>query len=98
MAGHRAQEHIFTIKSVIAFYSMLGKGLILSLFDMSKFFDREHLQDCMGELYQHSVKGKLYRLIYNMNKDTNIRVKTPVGYSDYTDVVETLGQGKMNRL
>ena len=46
MSGHRAQEHIFSIKSVIASYNMHGKGLILSLFDISKFFDREHLKEC----------------------------------------------------
>ena len=41
MAGHRAQEHTFTIKSIIGYYKMMGKGIILSLYDISKYFDRE---------------------------------------------------------
>ena len=39
IAGHRAQEHIFTLKSVISLYKKKGKGLILCLYDLSKYFD-----------------------------------------------------------
>ena len=39
------------------------------------------------------MKGKLYRLTYQLNKENVIRVKTPVGSSDFTDVGEGLGQG-----
>ena len=50
IAGHRAQEHLFTIKSVIAYHKHLNQGLILCLYDISKYFDKEHLKDCMVEL------------------------------------------------
>ena len=93
MAGHRAQEHIFTIKSIIGFYNKASKGIILSLYDISKYFDRENLRDCMGELYKADVKGKIYRLIFNLNKDTEVCVRTPVGDTEYSDAGETLGQG-----
>ena len=68
IAGHRAQEHLFTIKSVISYYKNLNKGLILCLYDISKYFDKENLKDCMGELHKHGVKGKVYILVYNLNK------------------------------
>ena len=77
--GHRAQEHLFTVKSVIAWYNKMNKGVIICLYDISKYFDRENLKDCLGELYKCDIKGKLYRLIYNLNKDTEISVKTTVG-------------------
>ena len=93
ISGHRAQEHLFTIKSVISLYISQGKGLILSLYDISKYFDRENLKDCMGELYKANVKGKLYRLIYTLNKDTEVSVKTPVGITESAAVGEGLGQG-----
>jgi len=41
--GHRAQEHIFVLKSVIALYSKVGKSVILQAWDLSKYFDREVL-------------------------------------------------------
>ena len=93
MVCHRPQEHIFTIKSIISLYKMMGKGIILCLYDISKFFDRENLRDCMNELYKLNVKGKLYRLIFNLNKSTEICVKTSVGKTNSADVGEGLGQG-----
>ena len=47
----------------------------------------------MGELYKKGVKGKLYRLTYELNKENVISVKTPVGQTDFKDVGECLGQG-----
>ena len=91
--GHRPQEHLFTIKSTIALHNKMGKGTILCLYDVVRFFDCENLRDCCGELYKLDIKGKLYRLTFQLNKDTKIRVRTPVGYSEYCDVEELLGQG-----
>ena len=77
--GHRAQEHLFVMRSVMALYELCGLALILQLFDISKFFDREMLLDCMDTLYNNGIRGKLYRLIYEMNRETRIRVRTDVG-------------------
>ena len=63
------------------------------MFDISKYFDRENLRDCMSELYACGIKGKLYKLLFNLNKDTEISVKTAVGNTEYTEVDECLGQG-----
>ena len=78
--GHRTQEHLFVLKSVVGLYVASGKAVIVSMWDLSKFFDRENLMDCMNELYKSGIKGKLYRLLYNMNKNTRICVQTPVSY------------------
>ena len=91
--GHRAQEHIFCIKSVISLYLQQNCGLLLNLWDVQKFFDRENLRDCLSELYKCNIKGKLYRLIYELNCDTIIKVQTPVGYTEERETGETVGQG-----
>ena len=39
------------------------------------------------------VKGKLYRLTYLLNKDTEISVKTAVGATEFVKVGENVGQG-----
>ena len=49
--GHRAQEHLFSVKSVISLYDTFGIPLILQLYDVSKFFDRESLRDGMNSVY-----------------------------------------------
>ena len=43
--GHRAQEHLYVLKSVIALHLMYNKPIILSMWDVSKFFDREALSE-----------------------------------------------------
>ena len=46
----------------------------------------------MNSIYNCRVKGKLYRLIFNMNKDTKIRVRTAVGETKEKDTGENIGQ------
>ena len=90
-AGHRAQEHLFLLKSVIALYFHLDQVIIISMWDVSKFVDRESLVDCMNELYKCNIKGKLYRLLFQMNKNTKISVQTPVGGTEESDTEEGVG-------
>ena len=93
--GHRTQEHLFVLKSVIGLYMAFGKTIVVSMWDLSKFFDRENLIDCMNELYKCGVKGKLYRLLYALNKNTRICVQTPVGVTEEEDIGEGVGQGTL---
>jgi hypothetical protein len=94
--GHRAQEHLFVMRSVIALYNLCGKALIVQLYEISKFFDREMLRDCMDSLYSNGIRGKLYRLIYEMNKETRIKVRTAVGVSKEENTGEGVGQGTLD--
>ena len=48
--GHMAQEHLFVIKNVLSLQLCLDKPVFLSMWDVSKFFDRESLRDCMNEV------------------------------------------------
>ena len=65
---HRSQENLFSVKSTIALYSMLDLPLYIQVFDISKYFDKEILKDAMDTLYKCGVKGKLYRLWYDIIK------------------------------
>ena len=93
--GHRAQEHLFTLKSIIALYLKMELPVFIQLFDISKIFDRERLRDGMNSIYNLGVKGKLYRLLFNLNKDTIIRVKTAVGDTNERETGENIGQGTL---
>ena len=91
--GHRAQENIFVLKSVIALYSMQDIGLVLQMWDLSKFFDKESLFDCLDELYKNGIKGKLYRLLFALNKNTRFSIMTPVGVTEEAERGPGVGQG-----
>ena len=94
--GHRAAEHIYTIKSTIAMFQTKKKALILSMWDISKMFDSEALVDVMASLYKHKVKGKTYKLLYKLNENIKITVNTPVGKTDTDEAGETVGQGTVD--
>ena len=80
---------------MISLYLKYDKTIILSAYDISKFFDSESLVDVMNELFKNEIRGKLYRLLYLMNKSIKIKVQTPVGISDEVDTGETLAQGSI---
>ena len=92
---HRAQEHLFCVKSVISLYSLLKIPLFIHIFDVSKYFDKENLKDAMDTLYKCKIKGKLYRLWYQMNRDSQIRVKTAGGISKIKTIGENVTQGSI---
>ena len=70
MPGHRPSEHLFCIKSIMSLYEHLDIPLIIQTFDISKYFDSEVLRDAMTALYEAGIKEKLYRLWYELNKET----------------------------
>ena len=91
--GHRPQEHIFTLKSMMSYYEMLKKPLIVQVYDLSKYFDKESLRDAMNSLHEANIRGKLYRLWYMMNYDNRVKVLTSAGMSDMSSTGENVGQG-----
>ena len=95
MPGHRPSEHLFGIKSMMILYQHLDIPLIIQTFDISKYFDSEVLKDALGALHDAGVSGKLYRLWFEMNKETEIKVKTGAGMSETTTVGETVAQGSI---
>ena len=91
--GHRAQEHLFVAKSIIALYTQLNISLFCQFIDIQKFFDKESLRDGMDIIQMSGITGKLYRLWYRLNSRTKIKVKTSVGFSDTAVTNENIGQG-----
>ena len=49
----------------------------------------------MDALFNCGIHGKIYRLIFNMNKDALIKVKTAVGMTEEEQTGENIGQGTL---
>ena len=45
--GHRAEELIFSLKSIIAKYRNQGKPVVIQSYDLSKLFDKESIEDAI---------------------------------------------------
>ena len=91
--GHRPQEHLFSVKSMISKYMVEREMIILACYDISGFFDKEVLVDVMDELHSIGVDPRAWRLFHKLNADTRIRVRTGCGDSGWGDVGDILGQG-----
>ena len=72
-----------------------GEATAIQLLDLIKYFDSESVLDIQNELYKAKINGKLYRLLYELNKESRIRVKTSVGISESKETNEIVTQGSI---
>ena len=79
----------------MSWFEKLKIPIIIQLYDISNFFDRENLKDGLNALYNCGINGKLYRLIFELNRRTSLKVKTGVGLSTSTELGENITQGSI---
>lgn len=91
--GHRVEEHLIVVKSIIQLHMLKKSGVIMQLVDIKKFFDSEILRTVMTSLGAAKVNRKAYRCWYKLNQNTVISVATPAGMSDKAEVGEIVAQG-----
>ena len=91
--GHRIEEHLIVLKSIILARMSQKKGVVIQLVEYKKFFDSERLRAIMASLASANVNKKAYRCWYKMNETTVISVDTPVGRSEKATVHEIVPQG-----
>ena len=60
----------------------------MSLFEMSKFFDTLNKKA--------RIDAKSYRMLYKLNENTKISVKTSVGESKTAPIDDSIGQGSFS--
>ena len=92
---HRSEELLFVMKSMIARQRMQGKEIIIQCYDISKYFDKEMMQDALLACRERGADPKAVRIWHKLNENTQIRVKTGVGMTEYTNVGAVVGQGTM---
>ena len=94
--GASSGEHLMVLKTWMKMLEQTnGKG-IFQCWDMSKFFDKESLLDCLNTLKTAAdIDNKSYRLWYKLNENTEISVKTSVGESATATIPNTIGQGSV---
>ena len=91
--GKRTVFHLFVIKSNIALKIIKGQGVILTLLDLIKFFDKQSLIDACNTLYQAKVNTKFFRVWYKLNEKTEIEVRTGSGVTARGLAGSVTGQG-----
>ena len=77
----------------MAYFEAEGKAGLIAMIDLRKYFDSESAPDCWSEIYRNNVQGKIYRLLFQLNKKARIKVRTPVGISDSCETNPLVSQG-----
>ena len=98
-AGARANrgpsDNIFILNAVLDHAIYLGKSVHVTAYDFEQAFDSLWLEDCILSLRKLGIHDYLLQLIYNLNKQAIIKVKTPYGPSPETQIKDTVQQGRV---
>ena len=93
--GHRSEELLFVLKSVVARTREMGKMVVLQSYDISKFFNKELIEDAILTCIKRGAYPRATRLWYKLNANTRIQVKTGVGVTRFGEVGAVVGQGML---
>ena len=93
---HRSSiDTIMLTNAIITKNRRLGRNTYLIFGDAVKCFDKLWLRSCIIELYRAGVDVSDIFLIYCLNKQSKVMIRTSVGDTDYIDVGETVKQGSI---
>ena len=73
----------------------LRKSLYLTTYDFERAFDSLWLQDSILSLQRLGVPTYILQLIYNLNREALISVKTPYGPTSSSIIQEVVQQGRV---
>ena len=74
-------DSLFLVNGMIDHAKYLHKQLFLTFYDYSTCFDSLWLEDSMISLWNLGITNEMFSLIFRMNENSIIRVKTPFGMS-----------------
>ena len=86
---------MFVFKSIVAKYRSQGKVVIIQSYDVSKFFDKEMMEDAILCCLRRGADPKAVRQWFKLNENTRIQVRTGAGTTRFQDVGAVVGQGML---
>ena len=81
------------MNTIIESLSVQNLNIYMFFADAVKCFNKLWLKDCLLEMYNLSYDPNTLKILYEMNKETDIIIRTPVGNIDTIQVKEVAKQG-----
>ena len=88
-------DNLFLANAAIDHHKYIGKSLHITAYDFKQAFDSLWLQDCILSLRNLDVPDDILKLIYNLNKEALITVKTPYGPTTSALIRDIVQQGRV---
>ena len=80
--GASTCDHLFLMRTIIDVAKTEKRELFITFFDVSKAYDNVDNNDLMKIVWDKGIRGKLWRLLRNLNSDLRAKVKTKFGLTD----------------
>ena len=80
--GSATRDHLFILRGAMAIAMKHKREIYVTFFDVSKAYDRTSVEDMLVEMWDHGLKGKLWRLLKLLNTNLTCQVKTRHGLTE----------------
>ena len=89
------RDQLFILRSIIEHKIYSKEKLVLQFMDLSKAFDKMVLRNILNNLWNANIRGKIWRIIYEINKYARLTISTPFGKTNEITCQEILKQGSV---
>ena len=93
--GKNIRNHLWIVHGIISdVLSSKSKNPIdIHIYDYKQCFDSLWLQECLNDFYSAGVQDNKFALLYNVNSNAKIAVRTPVGKTSRENISNSITQG-----
>ena len=77
--GASTYDHLFILRTIMDVSKKSKNATFLTFFDVSKAYDNADNADMLSIVWEKGLRGKVWRILYNLNKDLTALVKTRYG-------------------
>ena len=89
------RNHIFVLNGVInEAVNSKNLGVDIEILDYKQCFDSMWLEESINDLWEAGIDDDNLALIYKMNEEVNVKVKTPFGFTKEENVQRIIMQGE----
>ena len=88
-----AMDNLIIMNTIIENQKAQKLNRYIFFADAVKCFDKLWLKDCLLEMYKLGYDPNTLKILYEMNKETDIIIRTPVGNTNNIQIKEVVKQG-----
>ena len=77
--GTSTRDHVFLLRGAITHALKYRKEMFVTFYDVAKAYDRANIEDMLVIAWEHGIRGKLWRLMKNLNTNLTAKIKLKHG-------------------
>ena len=92
--GRNIRDNLFVLNAVLnAVNHDKNKPVDLGVYDVEKCFDSLWIYECINDVYETGMRNDKLSLLYKMNMNAQVAIKTASGITERTNIKDTVMQG-----